>query len=102
MDELTLEADLWLYRTRDALRSALHDFGYYNFMDKGPSEVMLIHDIQTSLKKLSPQDAGNALTALARTPWEQDATKHLAYEISLDLQDWDELFEHPNIDEFFR
>lgn len=85
----------------EAMKTALHDFGYHTFGDKGPGEVMDIDMLATKLREYSPQEAGDALLQLTRTSWQDDVTSSLAWFIAMELQDWDELFDHPNVDEFF-
>ena len=62
---------------------------------------MDIQILVTALRLFPAQQAGDLLTELSRTEWEEDAAKTLAYCLSGELQDWDELFEHEHIEEFF-
>lgn len=54
----------WLVHTIDSLKSAIKDFGEYNFFDKGPREVMDVRAISEYLSTLSPEDAGGYLESL--------------------------------------
>jgi hypothetical protein len=92
----------YLFKLLKEMDKAVVEFGEYTFGDKGPYEVMPINDICEEIQTdFDSQEAGDILTALARTPHENDFTKQLAQCIAENMEGWDPLFEHPNVDEFF-
>lgn len=82
------------------MREALRDFGYHTYGDKGPQEVMDTVGLVRMLRGFTARLAGDILTELATTGWEMDATYLLACHLSGQLQDWDELYKHPDIEKF--
>ena len=87
----------------DQVVTALKMFGEYPFRDKGPREVMDIDALAERIHSLDAVEAGKLLRGLAHSgPTEAFRRSFSAYaagEIVLDLQEWDELFEQPGIDE---
>lgn len=77
---------------------ALKNFGTYSFDDKGPNEVMSIDDIVDDLRKLSPTDAAMVLIEVATSKKHKGRGLQVASTIVCDLQDWDDLFAIPGID----
>lgn len=93
MEKLTKEL---IAETKDAIKQ----FGAYEFGDKGPQEVMDIASAVNRLRALGPQEARKVLVELCSYK-----TKNGDYGLSVasccvcDMQDWDELFQQPGIDD---
>ncbi len=100
INQVLVDSDL-VARCVDELKLALSQFGTYTFDDKGPQEVMNIDDLVEEFRDLSPEAAGNTLLALAAdiTFWARAET--LASCILGEMEDWDELWEVPGVDEIY-
>lgn len=77
------------------LQAAKKQFGEYSYHDKGASEVMDLRPIIDTLRELPINEVISELTALNQ----MEDTSILVMEIIMELQDWDELFEHPDMTE---
>lgn len=81
------------------LGTALKTFGTYAFDDKGPNEVMEISDCVDDLRKLTPTEAALVLIEVATSKKHKGRGLQVAMSIVLELQDWDDLFAIPGIDD---
>lgn len=85
---LTLED----YKKR--IKEALSDFGTYTFSDKGPEEVMDMNELERDLRARSAEDAAKLLVELNKG---DDYAQYVATGLLVRMQDWDALFEQPDI-----
>lgn len=85
---LTLED----YKAR--IKSALSDFGTYTFTDKGPEEVMDMDELE---KDLRARTADAAAKLLGELNTGDDYAQYVASGLLVRMQDWDALFEHPDV-----
>lgn len=76
------------------IQVALDQFGEYQYMDKGPSEVMDVDRWVQQVRDMPVEVASDVLLQLAGTGY---LGEMLASEILLNLQDWDELFENKDV-----
>lgn len=83
----------------EELGVALKEFGSYSFDDKGPNEVMDISALVAELRVLTPTDAAMTLIEVATCKKHKGRGLQVAMSLVTDLQDWDELFETPGIDD---
>ncbi len=81
-----------------ALKVALRQFGEYQFDDKGPWEVIELEPYAKKLRTLSAYDAADVIRRISQF------TKHgahrgvrLASALLEELQEWDELFDEPDM-----
>lgn len=88
-------------RIMSLLEEALVLFGTYTFDDKGPSEVMSIADFTVPLRAMTAADAAAVLVEVARSPEYDGRGARLAEYIVLDLDDWDDLFKQPGINDIY-
>ena len=86
-------------RIMSDLSQALKDFGTYTFWDKGPHEVMAINELAEEVQALPPKEAAEVLIEVAQQKKHKGAGLQVAGAIVLELQEWDELFEIPGIDD---
>ena len=80
---------------------ALKRFGTYSFDDKGPSEVMDIDRLVGKLRVMPVAEATTVLLELAASPEHKGRGNSLASTLVGELEDWDELFENPDIAEMY-
>ena len=74
------------------IKTALRQFGEYTFHDKGPSEVMNLHDIANRLRAMPVADAVQALeSVVAARP--EEGERFVSELMVGSLEDWDELFD---------
>lgn len=86
----------------EATRKAIKDFGVEPFYDKGPQEVMDIAGIADELRKMSASEAGKVILEVSRTQeLENDRGLRVAEVLVSTLDDWDELFDDPDIGELY-
>ncbi len=71
------------------LVQAKRQFGEYSYHDKGASEVMDLDPLLEILRKMSPKEAGNALTELEQ----MDDTSVLVGDLIVSMDDWDIFFD---------
>lgn len=83
----------------EALKDALRQFGTYSFDDKGPNEVMDIDEFVEHLRVLPPTEAAMVLIEVATSKKHKGRGLQVAMCIVLELQDWDDLFAIPGIDD---
>lgn len=83
------------------LTYALKRFGEYPFDDKGPGEVMDISYIAALLRSQTPQQAGDILAEVSKANAHDGRSETVANDIAYYLQDWDELFDHPEVECFY-
>lgn len=78
-------------------------FGEYQFRDKGAGEVMDIYNLGCRLEKMPAADAARVLRSVAHSGPDEDFRQSFscraAGEVVIGLQEWEELFEQPGIDE---
>lgn len=92
-----MRTDALAARIINELGVALKQFGTYAFDDKGPHEVMGF-EMTAELRKLPAAEAAAVLTMVATSKKYKGRGLQVASCIVCDLQDWDELFEQPGID----
>jgi hypothetical protein len=80
---------------------ALKRFGTYSFDDKGPSEVMDIDRLVGKLRVMPVAEATTVLLELASCNEYDGRSNELACALVGELEDWDELFENPDIAEMY-
>jgi hypothetical protein len=80
---------------------ALKRFGTYSFDDKGPSEVMDIDRWVEKLRGMPVAEATTVLLELASCNEYDGRSNELARALVGELEDWDELFENPDIAEMY-
>jgi hypothetical protein len=80
---------------------ALKRFGTYSFDDKGPYEVMDVESLARKLRVMPVAEATTVLLELAASPEHKGRGNSLASVLVGELEDWDELFEHPDIAEMY-
>lgn len=83
------------------LGQALRRFGEYSFDDKGPSEVMDIESLVTQLRNLPAAKAGKILNEVASSNKYKGRGLSVAAQCVIDMQDWDDLFAVPGIDNIY-
>jgi hypothetical protein len=81
----------------EKMTEALKRFGTYSYDDKGPNEVMDIPNLVAQIRALPVEEAGEVLLEIANSPTKKLRGAPLASAILMDLQDWDELFEIPEV-----
>lgn len=86
-------------RILEELGIALKQFGTYSFDDKGPNEVMDTNAFVEELRALSPTDAAMVLLDVAVSKKFKGRGLQVAMSLVTDLQDWDDLFAFPGIDD---
>ncbi len=79
---------------------ALKSFGTYSFDDKGPTEVMDVDSIVEKFRSLSVNEAGKAILALAQSKKHGGRGEYLASTILCEMQDWDDLFAIPGVENY--
>lgn len=93
--------DAFYDRTIKEMKSALKEFGEYDFHDKGPGEVMSVVELSTELKKLSPKSIENVLLRLTKYPKHGELLVHelLGY---LDGQDaFEDIFDNQILSDLY-
>lgn len=85
--------------TLKAIGVALKMFGEYTFGDKGPHEVLDIDSITAKYRALPAPEAAKLLLELSKSKEHKSHGDHLAGSIIGCLQDWNELFQCPEIDQ---
>lgn len=78
------------------MRAAIKAFGAYQYSDKGPSEVMDIGLLTDGFRMLTPSAAAKALLELSKVNTNAET---LAGCLTGYMQDWDELFDQPEMSE---
>lgn len=78
---------------------AVKSFGTYSYNDKSPNEVMFVEPLVKEIRVLNPKDAASVLRSVALSIGLSVNPAALSEAIVLDLQDWDELFEQPGVEE---
>ena len=81
------------------LGESLKMFGSYTFDDKGPNEVMGIRELVEELRTLPATEAAAVLFEVAASKKHKGRGASVAETLICDMQDWDELFAIPGIDE---
>ena len=81
------------------LGQALKRFGTYHFDDKGAHEVMNTNPLAEKLRAMSADDAAIVLLAVAKSPRYEGRGERLACTLLSCMEDWDELFDIPEINE---
>ena len=94
MNELTKEC-------LTELGLALKLFGTYSFDDKGPHEVMDIAALGEKFRAAPAEKAAEVLVELAASPEHDGRGNWLASTLVGEMEDWDELFEQPGIEEIY-
>ena len=94
MNELTKEC-------LTELGLALKQFGTYSFDDKGPHEVMYIDPLLAKFRVLPATEAARVLVELSESPEHSGRGNYLASTLVGEMEDWDELFEQPGIEEIY-
>lgn len=94
MNELTKEC-------LTELGVALKRFGTYSFDDKGPYEVMDVESLAQKLRVMPVAEATTVLLELASCNEYDGRSNELACALVGELEDWDELFENPDIAEMY-
>jgi hypothetical protein len=94
MNELTKEC-------LTELGIALKRFGTYSFDDKGPSEVMDIDSLLEKFRAMPVEKAAEVLVELAASREHDGRGMWLASTLVGEMEDWDELFEQPGIEEIY-
>jgi hypothetical protein len=89
----------------DAVKSALEQFGKYPFVDKGPHEVMDINGLARRFRSHPASAAAGALRSFAHSGKDLDFKESFstvaAAAIVGELEDWEDLFAQPGIDELY-
>ena len=80
---------------------ALKRFGTYSFDDKGPYEVMDVESLARKLRVMPVAEATSVLLELASCNEYDGRSNELARALVGELEDWDELFENPDIAEMY-
>ena|SRR3972149_5411325 len=80
---------------------ALKRFGTYQFDDKGPGEVMNMNILLTMFRAVDAKTAGEALIKLSQVKKYEGRGESLASALVGDMENWDELFEQPGIEELY-
>jgi hypothetical protein len=83
------------------LSVALKQFGTYSFDDKGPYEVMDVESLARKLRGMPVAEVTTVLLELAASPEHNGRGNSLASVLVSELDDWDELLEHPDIAEMY-
>ena len=83
------------------LKEALRQFGTYQFGDKGPSEVMDLYRLEQELRKCSPSMAAAVLVNVATSHKHGGRGLQVAEALACALDDWDDLFKEPGIDNIY-
>jgi len=83
----------------DKIGVALKMFGTYQYDDKGPNEVMDVDELETKFRALPAKDAAAILLELDTSKKHKGRGNYLASELIISMQDWEELFACPEIDE---
>ncbi len=94
MNELTKEC-------LTELGVALKQFGTYSFDDKGPYEVMDVESLARKLRVMPVAEATTVLLELAASPEHKGRGNSLASTLVGELDDWEELLDHPDIAEMY-
>ena len=80
---------------------ALKQFGTYSFDDKGPHEVMDIDPLLSKFRVLPATEAARVLVELSESHEHSGRGNYLASALVGEMEDWDELFEQPGIEEIY-
>ena len=94
MNELTKEC-------LTELGLALKLFGTYSFDDKGPHEVMDIDSLGEKFRAMPAEKAAEVLVELAASQEHDRRGNWLASVLVGEMEDWNELFEQPGIEEIY-
>ena len=81
------------------MQTALRKFGTYAYDDKGCKEVMYIDPLVTEFLKLSAEEAARVLEAMSVDPAFDYRLLMLAGTLIGEMEEWDELFEYPVIED---
>jgi len=86
-------------RCAHELKKALKDFGTYTFDDKGAHEVMDLGPLLDGLRELPSDGAAKVLKAMYDSPDLKGRLSALSAQLVGGLEDWDELFDQPELAE---
>lgn len=85
-----------------AANKSLKDFGTYTFDDKGVREVMDLNLFIDVLRRMPPVEAAEVILSLSTATEIIDSRgRAVAGALVGELDDWDELFEQPGIEELY-
>ncbi len=79
---------------------ALKRFGTYQYDDKGPHEVMELEPLIAKFQELSAIKAAEVLLEIAASPKYDNRGSYLAQTLLSFMEDWEELWAQPGIEDF--
>jgi hypothetical protein len=82
----------------DKIGAALKMFGSYSFDDKGPNEVMDIDELETKFRALPAAEAAAVLLEVNASKKHSGRGNYLVSELCIAMQDWDDLFASPGME----